>query len=175
MRPAPAFHVQVALVHDRDISVDDGALPRAARRFIGIYADKRARLSESGTSPSVRARRIEPGLYVPCPAYGSIDAFRCVVLDAVDRAAHLERFHEFRVVGGLIGDIERHDLWKLWKECRAVVETGGSDDDAADAVEQVTKDFHDLDKNASAFRHARDKNGKVFAWPGWSISKISAT
>jgi len=65
-----------------------------------------------------------------------------------------------------IGNIQHHNLWQLWKVCRKII---GSDDngdnEAVSAVEQVIKDFHDLDKQAFAFRYSRDKNGALIALP----------
>jgi hypothetical protein len=45
--------------------------------------------------------------------------------------------------------------------------TAGEDDgdDELGAVEQVVKDFHDLDKNAMAFRYTRNKDGTTILLP----------
>ena len=64
-----------------------------------------------------------------------------------------------------IGEIEHHDLWQLWKLCRQVIIEVGSEDESILVVEQVIKDFHDLDKTALAFRYSRDKNRALIALP----------
>ena len=54
-----------------------------------------------------------------------------------------------------VGTIEHHDLWKLWKICRGIITEAGGDHEAIPVVEQVIKDFHDLDKTALAFRYSQ--------------------
>jgi hypothetical protein len=61
--------------------------------------------------------------------------------------------------------VEHHDLWKLWTLCKKVIEDGGGTDEAVAIVEQVIKDFHDLDKSALAFRYSRDRNGTLYPLP----------
>ena len=60
-----------------------------------------------------------------------------------------------------------HDLWKLWQACKKVILEIGSDGEteALLAVQQVVKDFHDLDKSSFAFRYSMDKNGMVIGLP----------
>ena len=60
-----------------------------------------------------------------------------------------------------------HDLWKLWTACRKVILEVGSDgeDEALHAVQQVVKDFHELDKSSMAFRYSDDKNGITIELP----------
>lgn len=55
-------------------------------------------------------------------------------------------------------EIAHHDLWQLWKLCRAVIDSAGQDDGSIDIVEKIVKDFHDLDGSALAFRYGIDKN-----------------
>lgn len=65
-----------------------------------------------------------------------------------------------------------HDLWSLWKHCKQVIiEVGseGEDDEALRIVEQIVKDFHDLDKSAMAFRYSTDKKGATIKLPDTSI------
>ena len=46
------------------------------------------------------------------------------------------------------GDYEHHDLWKLWRVYKEIVlELGSDDGNTLAVVEQVVKDFHDLDKS----------------------------
>ncbi|HEY3836110.1 MAG TPA: hypothetical protein VGL72_06045 [Bryobacteraceae bacterium] len=60
-----------------------------------------------------------------------------------------------------------HDLWSLWKKCRAILESVPCPDgeEALNAVEQIVKDFHDLDKNAMAFRYSTNRNGRTILLP----------
>jgi hypothetical protein len=64
-----------------------------------------------------------------------------------------------------------HDLWSLWKLCKQILvaTSPGEDDEAMMAVEQIVKDFHDLDKSATALRYSRDKKGAVIPLPDKSI------
>ncbi|MHA1537912.1 MAG: hypothetical protein ACTSUD_10175 [Alphaproteobacteria bacterium] len=43
------------------------------------------------------------------------------------------------------------------------------EDESIPAVEQVIKDFHDLDEFALAFRYSRDKNGALISLPDGMI------
>jgi hypothetical protein len=60
-----------------------------------------------------------------------------------------------------------HNLWALWKKCKAILRaTPSSGDDAAlKAVEQIVKDFHDIDKSAVAFRYSETKSGRTILLP----------
>jgi len=64
-----------------------------------------------------------------------------------------------------------HDLWKLWQGCKHVIREVGSDGENDDllAVEQVVKDFHELDWGSFSFRYSRDKNGMVITLPNVPI------
>ena len=64
-----------------------------------------------------------------------------------------------------IDDIEDHNLWKLWQTCKQIITEAGSEDEAISVVQQVIKDFHDLDKSAQAFRYAEDLRGDIFDLP----------
>ena len=64
-----------------------------------------------------------------------------------------------------VGHIRHHNLWQLWKVCKAIIIEVGSDDESIYAVEQIIKDFHDLDKSAVAFRYSRDKEDALIALP----------
>lgn len=64
-----------------------------------------------------------------------------------------------------ICDIEHHDLWQLWKLCKKIIIEVGSEDESIPVVEQVIKDFHDVDKSALAFRYSRNKKGVAIALP----------
>jgi len=60
-----------------------------------------------------------------------------------------------------------HDLWHLWEKCRAILQSvpRPHDDEALRAVEQIVKDFHDVDKNALAFRYSKNKRGATMLLP----------
>jgi hypothetical protein len=65
-----------------------------------------------------------------------------------------------------------HNLWHLWRLCKKVIVGLGSDEEEADdlsAVEQIVKDFHDLDKNATAFRYSHNKDGTTISLPDTSV------
>jgi hypothetical protein len=63
-----------------------------------------------------------------------------------------------------------HDLWKLWKRCRAIVEQyETNDDEATDAVEKIVKEFHDLDRVGVSFRYGWGKEGKEIKLPDHMI------
>jgi hypothetical protein len=64
-----------------------------------------------------------------------------------------------------VGKIEHHNLWELWKICRQIIPSLGENDEALQAVEQVIKDFHDLDRTALTFRYSRDKGGTLLSLP----------
>lgn len=53
-----------------------------------------------------------------------------------------------------------HNLWKLWKSCRELIEQYDSPNPDIDGVvEQIVKDFHDLDKAGITFRYGWGKSG----------------
>lgn len=62
-------------------------------------------------------------------------------------------------------DTEHHDLWQLWKRCKVILSEIGGDSEAIPVVEQVIKDFHELDKSSLAFRYSQDKKGAVISLP----------
>lgn len=67
---------------------------------------------------------------------------------------------------GIKGINDNHNLWSLWKQCRAISERcSPNDEEATEAVEQVVKDFHDLDKSGTTFRYGWGKDGKVVELP----------
>lgn len=67
---------------------------------------------------------------------------------------------------GIQGFDNDHNLWKLWKRCRAVVEQyAPNDEDADEVVEQIIKEFHDLDKAGITFRYGWSNDGKEIKLP----------
>jgi hypothetical protein len=60
-----------------------------------------------------------------------------------------------------------HNLLQLWRVCKQVILEVGSDGEteALLAVEQVVKDFHDIDRASFSFRYSTDTNGVVIALP----------
>ena len=63
------------------------------------------------------------------------------------------------------GNTEHHNLWKLWQTCKQIIIEVGSEGEEISHVEQVIKDFHDLDISAMAFRYPNNKNGDIFTLP----------
>lgn len=68
---------------------------------------------------------------------------------------------------GSLPDDFGHDLLKLWKLCRALIETVVSQDDAETIpiIEKIVEEFHVLDKSGTAFRYSTDKNGVAIKLP----------
>lgn len=64
-----------------------------------------------------------------------------------------------------------HDLWGLWSLCKKILfaTSPGDGDEAMLAVEQIVKDFHALDKNATALRYSKNKNGATILLPNKPI------
>jgi hypothetical protein len=64
-----------------------------------------------------------------------------------------------------------HDLWSLWTLCKKILVAAclSVDDEETFAVEQIVKDFHDLDKSATALRYSKNKNGATILLPEKSI------
>ena len=62
---------------------------------------------------------------------------------------------------------KHHDLWMLWGVCKTVILEQGSDgeNEALRAVEQIVKEFHDLDQGSFSFRYSTDKKGMVIPLP----------
>ena len=68
-----------------------------------------------------------------------------------------------------IGDFQHHNLWRLWCTCRQILaefDVGGED---ISAVEQIIKDFHDLDASAIAFRYGYSRDGTLVELPSYPI------
>ena len=68
-----------------------------------------------------------------------------------------------------IDDFKHHNLWKLWCLCKQIIVEVGSDDEAIPIVEQVIKDFHDLDSSGQTFRYYSSKAGAPVALPEYPI------
>lgn len=68
-------------------------------------------------------------------------------------------------------DDMNHDLWALWNKCKAILlaAPASNGDEALRAVEQIVKDFHDLDGSAVALRYSRTKTGKTILLPNKPI------
>ncbi len=64
-----------------------------------------------------------------------------------------------------INDFENHDLWQLWQLCKQIIIEVGSEESSILVVEQIIKDFHDLDKYSLAFRYAHNKDGSLIILP----------
>ena len=68
-----------------------------------------------------------------------------------------------------VGDFKHHDLWTLWHLCKRIIVELGSEDEAIPAVEQIIKDFHDLDSSGQAFRYADSKARTPLLLPDYPI------
>ena len=68
-----------------------------------------------------------------------------------------------------IDDFEHHNLWKLWCLCKKIIVEVRSEDEAVPVVEQVIKDFHDLDSSGQTLRYANSKGGTPVALPDYPI------
>ena len=66
-------------------------------------------------------------------------------------------------------DLGHHDLWKLWCLCKDVIADIGIDEESILSVEQIIKDFHDIDKSGETFRYANSKDGKIMVLPDYRI------
>jgi hypothetical protein len=64
-------------------------------------------------------------------------------------------------------DARDHDVWALWQQCRAILLAvpTSDEDEPLGAVEQIVKDFHDLDKYAVALRYSKTKEGSQYCCP----------
>jgi hypothetical protein len=64
-------------------------------------------------------------------------------------------------------DDRNHDLWALWKLCKEIfaAATEDEEDEAVQAVEQVVKDFQQIDKSGTAFRYSKNKGGAIITLP----------
>lgn len=64
---------------------------------------------------------------------------------------------------------DHHRLWALWGLCKQIIVEVGSADEAIPIVEQVVKDFHDLDRSGQTFRYATTTNGRLLQLPDYKI------
>jgi hypothetical protein len=58
-----------------------------------------------------------------------------------------------------------HDLWHLWKTCKEIIVEIGGPGESLEYVEQVIKDFHELDKKGTAFRYPFNQDGSQISLP----------
>jgi hypothetical protein len=66
-------------------------------------------------------------------------------------------------------DARNHDLWELWQKCRCILDTTGTYDEPLTALEQLVKEFHELDKGSLSFRYSDNKNGEIIPLPDEAI------
>jgi hypothetical protein len=87
------------------------------------------------------------------------------VLDRYGRYAAIQEFER------------NHNLAKLWKVCRQVIEEvgGPSEEGTLEAVEGIVLEFHALDPSSFAFRYSTDKKGKPIPLSVGSILKTFVT
>jgi hypothetical protein len=72
----------------------------------------------------------------------------------------------------LSADEKDHNLWKSWQLCKEViVKIGGIGvgEDGFAGVEQIVKDFHELDRDGTAFRYSRTKTGATIELPQTNV------
>ena len=68
-----------------------------------------------------------------------------------------------------IGDVQHHNLWKLWCLCKKIIVEVGSESETIPVVEQVIKDLHDLDNSGQTFRYPSKKAGVLERLPEYPI------
>ncbi len=68
-----------------------------------------------------------------------------------------------KLLKGGKGFPQDHDIQKLWKECKSLLEEAwpGQEDDYLDPIEQCIEEFVSVDKKAESFRYPRDKQGNL--------------
>jgi hypothetical protein len=68
-----------------------------------------------------------------------------------------------------------HNLWQLWRACRAIFDQIDNEDAAVgtSTVEKLLKEFHDLDTRAEAFRYPMKKDGTLIPLPSIAIDPIN--
>lgn len=76
----------------------------------------------------------------------------------------LDRYGRYSAIAKFERD---HDLARLWKACRQVIEEvgGPGGEEALDVVERIVLDFHSVDPKSFAFRYSRDKKGNPIRLP----------
>ena len=96
-----------------------------------------------------RHRLIYPILF--CYRHGLELAMKCII-------GRYDQFAEIPM---------HHDLWVLWEVCKTVILEQGSDgeNEALRAVEQIVKEFHDLDQGSFSFRYSTNKKRMVIPLP----------
>ena len=81
-----------------------------------------------------------------------------------------------RIAGVSLKSEDRdHNLLALWRMCKGILEAAGQNtsDEATLAVEQVVKDFHDIDKFGMSLWYSFDKNGKPIVLRGGLIDLVN--
>ncbi|MCS4503396.1 hypothetical protein NYO91_04795 [Arhodomonas aquaeolei] len=73
------------------------------------------------------------------------------------------------VASGEVAAERGHDLWKLWKPCKKVIIDIGTNTSAVQYVEQVIKDFHELDNSGMRLRYATGRDGGLYELPSYRI------
>lgn len=68
-----------------------------------------------------------------------------------------------------VPDLGHHNLWALWRLCKQIILEVGSDDDSIPVVEQIIKDFHDLDRSGQTFRYATTRDGNLLELPDYKM------
>lgn len=141
---------------EKGVGFSKQATARHVHIWSGYMHAGKVLIEECGRTPSDRHFLVYPILF--CYRQGLELAMKWII-------------SQYGQYANITGDRLGHDLWRLWKDCKQVILTVGSDGDGEDlrAVEQIVKDFHDLDKTAEGFRYSRHKGGGLIPLPDRSL------
>lgn len=143
LRPAPDF--------DRGVEFDRDSIARHVHIWSGYMIAATALVDTAEGDPLKRHSLVYPILFNYRHA---LELAMKWLIARYGRYAHVDE-----------PPAKDHDLWKMWRLCRQIIEEIGGDDEALEIVEQLVKDFHDLDRSALSFRYATDKNGTPITLP----------
>jgi hypothetical protein len=139
------------------VTFSDQALSRHAQIWSGYMSAGSALIDSRARDPSRGNELIYPILF--CYRHGLEMAMKWIV----------SRYGRFT---GVPDPARDHDLWQLWNSCKRVlvgIGGSGSDERAAEIVESLIKELHDLDRSALSFRYSLDKRGTLIPLPDVSI------
>ena len=83
----------------------------------------------------------------------------------------IERYGRYSAVN--VSGSTHHNLWKLWCLCKEIIIEVGSDCDEISYVEQLIKEFHDIDKSGQTFRYAQRKDGEFSGLPDGPVDLLN--
>jgi hypothetical protein len=142
---------------EKNASFTNHSISRKVYIWDGYMRSGDILVDECKRNPRGRSDLIYPILY--CYRHGLELAMKWVI-DLYGRFADVDS-----------ADYLDHDLWKLWTACKKVILEVGSDgdDESLHGVQQIVKDFHELDKLSMAFRYSEDKKGITIKLPDQPI------